>query len=204
MPTLELIQARMKKLQAQADTLIAKKAQAAVDQIRQIMLKHGLTTKDIEAKTAVGRASNGKAHAAVIAKGKLPAKYRDPKTGAVWSGHARPPSWIANVKDRTKFLIDGAGVAANAGTPKKAQAAVKKAVGTKKAAAGKVVTKKAAFAKSGSPKAAASARKVAAKKSTAVSKKAATPAAKKTRGRKAAATKTAAARPDSASEAISA
>jgi DNA-binding protein H-NS len=202
----------MKKLQAQADTLIAKKAQAAVDQIRQIMLKHGLTTKDIEAKakakreakTAVGRASNGKAHAAVIAKGKLPAKYRDPKTGAVWSGHARPPSWIANVKDRTKFLIDGAGVAANAGTPKKAQAAVKKAVGTKKAAAGKVVTKKAAFAKSGSPKAAASARKVAAKKSTAVSKKAATPAAKKTRGRKAAATKTAAARPDSASEAISA
>ena len=38
MPTLDQIQEKMKKLQAQADTLIAKKAQAAVDQIRKIML----------------------------------------------------------------------------------------------------------------------------------------------------------------------
>jgi hypothetical protein len=35
--TLEAIQAKMKKLQAQADALITKKAQAAVDQIRKIM-----------------------------------------------------------------------------------------------------------------------------------------------------------------------
>ena len=48
MPTLEQIQEKMKKLQVQADTLIAKKAQAAVDQIRKIMLTHGLTTEDIE------------------------------------------------------------------------------------------------------------------------------------------------------------
>ena len=38
MPTLEQIQANIKKLKVQADALIAKKAQAAVDQIRQIML----------------------------------------------------------------------------------------------------------------------------------------------------------------------
>ncbi|WP_375508490.1 H-NS family nucleoid-associated regulatory protein, partial [uncultured Caballeronia sp.] len=38
--------------------------------------------------------------------GKLPAKYRDPKTGATWSGWARPPAWIKDVKDRTKYLID--------------------------------------------------------------------------------------------------
>jgi len=50
MPTLEKIQANIKKLQVQADALIAKKAQAAVDQIRQIMLTHGLTTEDIEAR----------------------------------------------------------------------------------------------------------------------------------------------------------
>jgi len=41
MSTLEQIRAKMKKLQVQADALIAKKAQAAVGQIRKIMLAHG-------------------------------------------------------------------------------------------------------------------------------------------------------------------
>ncbi|WP_342802414.1 H-NS family nucleoid-associated regulatory protein [Paraburkholderia panacisoli] len=29
----------------------------------------------------------------------------NPKTGETWSGHARPPAWIKDVKDRSKFLI---------------------------------------------------------------------------------------------------
>ncbi|RKR36203.1 H-NS family nucleoid-associated regulatory protein [Paraburkholderia sp. BL17N1] len=32
-------------------------------------------------------------------------QYRDPKTGATWSGRGRAPAWIAGAKDRTKFLI---------------------------------------------------------------------------------------------------
>lgn len=39
-------------------------------------------------------------------RGPQPAKYRNPKTGETWSGLARPPAWIANVKDRSKFLIE--------------------------------------------------------------------------------------------------
>lgn len=35
------------------------------------------------------------------------AKYADPKTGATWTGHGRAPVWIANAKDRSRFLIDG-------------------------------------------------------------------------------------------------
>ncbi|MDE1180745.1 H-NS family nucleoid-associated regulatory protein [Paraburkholderia sp.] len=122
MATLEQIQARVKKLQAQADAMIAKKAQAAVDQIRTLMIKHGLTTEDIEAKAKarrdakaageLGASTNG------ASKGKLVAKYRDPKTGATWSGHARPPKWIANVKDRTRFLIDGSAAATSASAAK--------------------------------------------------------------------------------------
>jgi 23S rRNA maturation mini-RNase III len=50
MATLEQIQTKMKQLQMQADALISKKTQAAVDQIRALMLEHGLTTEDIEAK----------------------------------------------------------------------------------------------------------------------------------------------------------
>ncbi|MBN6209404.1 H-NS histone family protein [Ralstonia pickettii] len=30
--------------------------------------------------------------------------YRDPKTGATWSGRGRAPTWIG--KNRDKFLID--------------------------------------------------------------------------------------------------
>jgi DNA-binding protein H-NS len=113
MPTLEQIQEKMKKLQAQADTLIAKKAQAAVDQIRKIMLTHGLTTVDIEAKAKAkreakavnGSTPNVKAKAAKSVKGGTPPKYQHPKTGATWTGHGRAPAWIADAKDRTKFLI---------------------------------------------------------------------------------------------------
>lgn len=108
MPTLEQIQAKLKKLQAQADVIIARKAQVAVDQIRDLMLKHGLTTEDIEAKAKAKRAARGlNGHAKVSASGK-PAKYRDHKTGATWTGHGRAPGWIAGVKDRTQFLIEGA------------------------------------------------------------------------------------------------
>jgi DNA-binding protein H-NS len=199
MATLEQIQVRMKKLQVQAEALLAKRAQAAVDQIRELMIKHGLTTADIEArakakrqaKAAGHRLSNGAAKPAAKAKGKMPAKYRDPKTGATWSGHARPPAWIKDVKDRTRFLIDGtaaislngSGASKTTTAPKKVsakKAAAKKApakkvvarkVATKKAAARKVVTKKAVAKKTVAKKAStarrASAAKTAAKKAAA-------------------------------------
>jgi DNA-binding protein H-NS len=194
MATLEQIQARMKKLQAQAEALLAKRAQAAVDQIRELMIKHGLTTADIEARAkarrqakAAGRhLSNGAAKPAASAKGKMPPKYRDPKTGATWSGHARSPAWIKNVKDRTRFLIDGAAaIALNGSGASKATTATKK-VSAKKVAAKKAPAKKAVARKVATKKVAA--RKAVTKKAaakTTVAKKA--PTAKRAYVRKAAA-----------------
>ncbi|WP_429254027.1 H-NS histone family protein [Paraburkholderia sp. GAS334] len=178
----------------------------AVNQIRELMLKHGLTTADIEAKAKArreasalsGRAANGKAKSAGAAKGKLPPKYRDPKTGATWSGHARPPAWIKNVKDRTKFLIDAASDAASAVSTAAAgaKAAGKRGAVAKKAAAKKVVAKKTTAAKKAAGvkaavkrTATAAGKKAAVKKTAAkkaVSKKAT--AAKKTAAKKIAAT----------------
>ncbi|ACD18844.1 H-NS family nucleoid-associated regulatory protein [Paraburkholderia phytofirmans] len=129
MPTLEQIQAKLKKLQAQADVLLARKAQVAVDQIRDLMLKHGLTTADIEAKAKARRAArglNGGGKAKAVSSGKAVAKYRDHKTGATWTGHGRAPGWIASVKDRTQFLIEGASELKSA-----AKAAVTHAKGSK-------------------------------------------------------------------------
>ncbi|TCK35277.1 DNA-binding protein H-NS [Paraburkholderia sp. BL8N3] len=139
MATLEQIQSEMKRLQAQAEAMMAKKAKTVLADIRKLMDQHGLTTADIDAHSATkkragrpsgaasAKGSGGKAVTKAKAeKGKLPPKYRDPKTGATWSGHARPPAWIAKVRDRTKFLIDGAGAEVAAKGVSKAKAAPKK------------------------------------------------------------------------------
>jgi DNA-binding protein H-NS len=34
-----------------------------------------------------------------------PAKYRDPTSGATWSGRGRAPDWIKSAKSRKRFLI---------------------------------------------------------------------------------------------------
>ena len=185
MATLEIIQARIKKLQSQAEALIAQGAQGALDQIRELMIKHGLTTEDIERRAKARRererkvrlgVSSGKAGIKAAVKGKLPPKYRDPKTGATWSGHARPPAWIKDVKDRSKFLIDAAAAAAE-------PAVTAKAV-TKKAAAksaGKKTAAKKVAAKSAAPTAGKRviAKKAAAKKTSASKAPAKKAAAKK-------------------------
>src|SRR5258708_40233395 len=90
MPTLEQIQAKLKKLQAQAQALIAKRAQSALNDIRKLMDEHGLTTADIDAHSSTrkprgrpaGTKSKAKSKEKAAAKGKLPPQDRDPKTGA--------------------------------------------------------------------------------------------------------------------------
>ncbi|MPW22695.1 H-NS histone family protein [Paraburkholderia sp. CNPSo 3157] len=139
MATLEKLQARIAKLQSQAEALAAKQSSGVITKIRDMMDRHDLTIADLEAhiggarkrgrkpgvKMTVGATGTGKAKSATGAKGKLPPKYRDPKTGATWSGHARPPQWIAGAKDRTKFLIDGSSAASNVEAVNKSKAAAK-------------------------------------------------------------------------------
>jgi DNA-binding protein H-NS len=216
MATLEQIQARLKKLQAQADALIARKAQVAVNQIRELMIKHGLTTADIEAKAKArrdakalnSRSANGKAKPAGAAKGKLPPKYRDPKTGATWSGHARPPVWIKNAKDRTRFLIDAAADSASTVSSAlgKATATAKRGAAAKKVTAKKVVAKKATAAKKVTAKKAAGVKAAVKRAATTVGKKSAVKktAAKKAVAKKATAVKKVAAQKVAAADAVSA
>ena len=149
MAALEQIQARVKKLQAQAEALLAKKAQAAVDQIRKLMLEHGLTTEDIEANAKAKRAAKGlkvsgtTGKTKVVASGKDPVapKYQHPKSGATWGGRGRALAWLAGAKDRSKFLIDSAAAVGDA------KPAVKEAVANKTPTAKKTAAKKAVSAK---------------------------------------------------------
>ncbi|OUL77917.1 H-NS histone family protein, partial [Paraburkholderia hospita] len=106
MATLENMQAKIARLQAQAEALAVKQSSGVIAKIRDLMEKHGLTVADIEAH--IGAKKRGrKPGAATVAKPAASAKYRDPKSGATWTGHGRAPAWIASAKDRTKFLVDG-------------------------------------------------------------------------------------------------
>jgi DNA-binding protein H-NS len=102
-----------------------------------------------------------KAKAGSYVRGPQPALYADPKTGATWSGRGRAPAWLADVKDRSKFLIAGA---AESKPEPKAAVAKKTASPVKKVATKKVATKKAVARKSIGQKIAAAAKKAPAKK----------------------------------------
>ncbi len=154
MVTLKEVQSRISKLQEKAEELLRKKNAAVIADIKVLLAKHGLTTADIDGYTGavkggakrgpkpgakrVGKASLTKG-TVYQAKGKLPPKYRDPKTGATWSGFARAPQWIANVKDRSKFLIDASDAAVGAGRASEAKRAGKSAA--KAVATGKLPAK---------------------------------------------------------------
>ena len=106
MATLEQIQARLKKLQAQADAIVAKQSSTVLETISSLMEKHGLTTADIDVHVGSRKRGPKTGTKAAAKTAKPVAKYQDPKSGATWSGHGRAPGWIANVKDRSKFLVD--------------------------------------------------------------------------------------------------
>jgi DNA-binding protein H-NS len=97
-------------------------------------------------------------------RGQAP-KYRDPKSGATWSGRGPAPAWLAGAKDRTKFLIDRA----SEGAAEPTTAVAKKAEGaaaTKAAALKKRAAKKAAeSAKAGATRKALAKKPVVAKPS---------------------------------------
>ena len=132
MTTLESMQAKIKKLEQQAEALIAKQSSGVIEKIRELMAKHGLTVADIDGH-AGGKQPGAKASAQAVSKGSAAAvKYRDPKSGATWSGHGRAPMWIASAKNRDKFLADGGTVTtkpASAGKVKIARKKASKAVG---------------------------------------------------------------------------
>ncbi|TXC81044.1 H-NS family nucleoid-associated regulatory protein [Paraburkholderia azotifigens] len=106
MATLEKLQSQIAKLQARANELISRQSSVGIAKIRDIMEKHGLTIADIDAHIAGNeRGGQPQQKVSVASTASLP-KYRNPKTGATWTGHGRAPAWIASAKDRNRFLTE--------------------------------------------------------------------------------------------------
>lgn len=92
-----------KDLLAQRDALEAQiqearkvEVAAAVAKVRELVADFGLTAEDVFQAT---RARGGSTKGSTVA-----AKYRDPNTGATWTGRGKPPTWIKD-QDRDQFLI---------------------------------------------------------------------------------------------------
>lgn len=177
MVTLEVINSKIAKLQRQA-AIAEKYVSIGLTKIRDLMQKHGLSVADIESFVGKKRgrkpsnvAANGAAKSARAKAQPVAAKYADPKSGATWSGRGRAPAWIKDVKDRSRFLINGSEGQKTNGT---------KAASAKKASVKRAAAKKASLQRSSAPatrtparKTVASAKKGRASRKVAVKKTAA-------------------------------
>jgi DNA-binding protein H-NS len=106
--TLKSLQDKIASLQAKAEAIAAKQANGAIAKIHALMDEHGLTIADLGRSTQSGKGAAKTAKQSAIVNRDSNARYQDPKTGATWSGHGRAPGWIANAKNRDRFLIEDA------------------------------------------------------------------------------------------------
>jgi len=164
------LQANIAKMQEQAKAARARELKTAIAQVKDIIKTYDLTASDVGLTAAVKLPAKKKPN---IPKA---AKYRNPATGATWTGHGKPPNWIKQSQQpRESFLISATNSApapttpetsAAPATPPQAQASAKKVAAPKKTAVKKGATagKKAAPAKKATAKKAAPAKKATAKK----------------------------------------
>ena len=75
-PSIEEIKAQIAALQAQAAEISARERAEALAHARELVKRHELTQKEIFGAKAVAP------------------RYRDPKTGATWSGRGKKPAWV--------------------------------------------------------------------------------------------------------------
>ncbi|MGY4730726.1 H-NS histone family protein [Burkholderia pyrrocinia] len=96
MATYQELKAQADELSRQAEEARLAELDIIIQEVQARVAEYGLTPEQIFGR----RRGLGKLRASAVAP-----KYRDPKTGATWSGRGREPSWIKG-KKRERFLIE--------------------------------------------------------------------------------------------------
>ncbi|WP_010095827.1 H-NS histone family protein [Burkholderia ubonensis] len=91
------LKAKIRTLQVQAELARKNEVQRVIEEIQKVIVEFDLKPEDLFAD--IQRKSRR-----VRRRAPALAKYRDPASGAVWSGRGRAPRWIAG-QDRESFLI---------------------------------------------------------------------------------------------------
>ncbi len=98
MPTLSELLAQKAALEKQIAETQREERAAAIAQVKTLMAQYGLTLADIGGSTRSTGAPRGGA--------KVAPKYRDPATGATWSGRGLQPKWLREALAAGRTLAD--------------------------------------------------------------------------------------------------
>jgi DNA-binding protein H-NS len=109
--TVAEIKRQISALEAKAVRLAAEESKASVARVRSLMDSLGVTIEHLTATvgkrvSAAKKAVVGKKSASAKRVGAGVVRYRDPETGATWTGFGRAPAWIAAAEDREVFAVD--------------------------------------------------------------------------------------------------
>jgi DNA-binding protein H-NS len=115
MSTYQELKSKAGELLKQAEKVRKKEMRAVIAEIRSLMAAYDIGIDDLQPATADKRAVGPKGRSVAAKAGKAkPAtrraivkpKYRNPETGATWTGRGKPPNWIKDAKSRDAFLIN--------------------------------------------------------------------------------------------------
>jgi DNA-binding protein H-NS len=67
--------------------------------------ERGNVLEDIMRKMSIHRITLAEIRGGPPPAPRAPAKYRDPASGKEWSGRGKPPNWIKESPDRSRFLV---------------------------------------------------------------------------------------------------
>jgi DNA-binding protein H-NS len=103
--SLKTIQRRIQVLEVQAEKL--SRRNKTLGTIANLMKRHGVSVGELRsALTGGGKGGRGGRGGK---RGKVPAMYKNTKTGETWSGRGRPARWITAAEKaghkRTEFLV---------------------------------------------------------------------------------------------------
>jgi DNA-binding protein H-NS len=94
MTTIAQLLAQKAALEAQIEAARKAENSEAIAKVKALVAEHGLTQQDI-----FGGAKRGRKASGLVAP-----KYKDPISGATWTGRGKAPKWIDG-KDRVQFAI---------------------------------------------------------------------------------------------------
>lgn len=94
MTTVAQLLAQKAALEAQIEAARKAENSEAIAKVKALIAEHGLTQQDV-----FGGAKRGRK-----ASGSVAPKFKDPITGATWSGRGKAPKWIEG-KDRSQYIM---------------------------------------------------------------------------------------------------
>ena len=105
----ELLIRQQQQIQTEIQSKLSSQRSGVVNQIKELMAQHGITADDLTTQKPQ-RAASAATNPSKDGTSKVAAKYRDPATGATWTGRGLKPLWMRSAiesgRTQDEFLIE--------------------------------------------------------------------------------------------------